>query len=74
MEYDYEMEYEYTGFWAEEETHDETQNDLHGDYADDVTQYEAIPLNTAAETEFDGLNEADERNIAEAAFMAFRKR
>lgn len=51
---DYEMEYEYIGFWAEEETHDETQNDLHGDYADDVTEYEAIALNTAAETEFDG--------------------
>ena len=42
-------------------------------YADDVREYEAIPLNTAAEIEFDGLNEADERNIAEAAFMAFNR-
>ena len=74
---DHETEYEYTGLWAEEEEiHDETQDDLHGDYVNDVSEYEAIALNATAETELDSLSEVDERSIAEAiqlqqaAFMA----
>ena len=63
---DQEMEYEYTGLWAEEEPQNEDPKDPYEEYVEDVT-------------EFEGLNDNDERNIAEAiqlqqaAFVAFNR-
>ena len=76
---DQDVEYEYTGLWTEEEPQNEDPKDSYGEYVEDVTEYEAIALNATAETQFEGLNDSDERNIAEAiqlqqaAFVAFNR-